>query len=127
MFAIADGEFEHGGPRSGYTDPVIILKIFRPGENSCGTKGCYKAMYLHAAADCCNLVPGQMVEKGAFLGTHFFDARHELALKRIFLLPRAHALRAPLQTPNVLNPLLPLNRLRLQWCVEHIRVSACAF
>uniref|UniRef100_A0A061QXT9 Exported peptidase n=1 Tax=Tetraselmis sp. GSL018 TaxID=582737 RepID=A0A061QXT9_9CHLO len=54
VFAIADGYVKAAGDKSGYTDPVIIVRHYRPGYTSCSGKdsygnyvGCYHAMYLH--------------------------------------------------------------------------------
>lgn len=66
-FAIADGVVYDAGVRSGYSDPVIIVRHFRPGYTSCSSVGCYHAMYLHMSGwD--PVATGDVVTKGQLLG-----------------------------------------------------------
>lgn len=66
VFAIADGLVQIAGVDSGYTDPVIKLRHFRPGQTSCSNVGCYYTLYLHVSDW---VVPvGTTVSKGQLIG-----------------------------------------------------------
>lgn len=66
MFAIADGVVQVAGVDPGFTDPLIKLRHFRPGQTSCASVGCYYSLYLHAADW---VVPvGATVKKGQLIG-----------------------------------------------------------
>ena len=77
VFAITDGVVQHAGEHSSFDDPMIRVRHFQPGHNSCSNVGCYHAMYLHmsdwvAAAD-------EVVVKGQLLGytgVSFTDYEH---------------------------------------------------
>jgi murein DD-endopeptidase MepM/ murein hydrolase activator NlpD len=48
IFAITSGNVEIAGVHSGYSDPLIKLRHYRPGETTCsGGDGCYHSYYLH--------------------------------------------------------------------------------
>lgn len=48
IFAVTDGNVEIAGVNSGYSDPFLKLRHFRPGETTCsGGGGCYHSYYLH--------------------------------------------------------------------------------
>ncbi|MEE8308288.1 MAG: peptidoglycan DD-metalloendopeptidase family protein [Gammaproteobacteria bacterium] len=47
IFAVTDGVVRKAGNYSSYTDPVIIVRHFRPGTTSCADVGCYHSLYLH--------------------------------------------------------------------------------
>ena len=47
FFAITDGIVEIAGVDPGYSDPLVKLRHFRPGETSCNAGGCYHSQYLH--------------------------------------------------------------------------------
>ncbi len=50
LFAFADGIVQKAGPDSAYTDPLIQLRHYRPGFNSCTSGGgCYHTNYLHVS------------------------------------------------------------------------------
>lgn len=66
VFAIADGLVQIAGDDPGYTDPLIKLRHFRPGQASCASVGCYYSLYLHVSDW---VVPvGTTVTKGQLLG-----------------------------------------------------------
>lgn len=66
VFAIADGLVQIAGDDPGYTDPVIKLRHFRPGQTSCASVGCYYSLYLHVGDW---VVPvGANVSKGQLIG-----------------------------------------------------------
>jgi murein DD-endopeptidase MepM/ murein hydrolase activator NlpD len=66
FFAVADGIVRIAGIDSGYSDPLVSLRHFRPGETSCSVKGCYHSLYLHISAWVVS--PDQPVVKGQLLG-----------------------------------------------------------
>jgi hypothetical protein len=47
VFAIAAGEVKLAGVHSSYSDPVVQIRHFRPGHNSCDGVGCYHSNYMH--------------------------------------------------------------------------------
>ena len=76
-FAIADGIVQDAGIKSSYSDPVIIIKHYRPGFTSCNKggqgPGCFYAMYIHMrlmddGEGCCAVTKGQKVVAGQLLG-----------------------------------------------------------
>ncbi len=67
VFAIADGIVRHAGPHTGYSDPVIIVRHYRPGETTCSTAGCYHANYLHMSG-WLDFATNEPVVKGQLLG-----------------------------------------------------------
>ncbi len=70
VFAIADGVVKKIGNESGYSDPVVVLRHYRPGSgNSCTAGGgCYHSAYLHLFAWDSNLQHNDSVSKGQLLG-----------------------------------------------------------
>ena len=72
-FAIADGVVQDAGVKSGYSEPVIIIRHYRPGYSSCsGGGGCFYSFYIHmrteAAGGCCTVAKDDMVAAGQLLG-----------------------------------------------------------
>ena len=66
VFAIADGLVQIAGPDPGFTDPLVKLRHFRPGQSSCASVGCYYSLYLHVSDW---VVPaGTIVTKGQLIG-----------------------------------------------------------
>jgi murein DD-endopeptidase MepM/ murein hydrolase activator NlpD len=47
VFAIADGVVRIAGDHSSYSDPLVQLRHFRPGQTSCDNVGCYHSNYMH--------------------------------------------------------------------------------
>lgn len=66
VFAITDGEVRIAGNTSGYSDPLVQLRHFRPGSTSCVGVGCYHSNYMHLSSWVVN--PGDLVGKGQLLG-----------------------------------------------------------
>lgn len=66
FFAISDGTVEIAGNHSSYSDPLVKLRHFRPGENSCSPNGCYHSYYLHI--DSWVVSENDTVVKGQLLG-----------------------------------------------------------
>jgi len=67
IFAVADGEVLKAGPHPSFDDPVIEVRHFRPGFNTCGAGGgCYSSMYLHVSD--WTVSPGELVGKGDYIG-----------------------------------------------------------
>jgi PKD repeat protein/murein DD-endopeptidase MepM/ murein hydrolase activator NlpD len=65
FFAIADGTVEIAGEHPSYSDPLIKLRHFRPGEAGCSPSGCYHSYYLHigdwVVAETDTVVKGQLL------------------------------------------------------------------
>ena len=66
FFAITDGTVEIAGNHSSYSDPLVKLRHFRPGETSCNAGGCYHSFYLHI--DSWVVSANDQVVKGQLLG-----------------------------------------------------------
>ena len=66
FFAITDGTVEISGNHSSYSDPLVKLRHFRPGETSCNAGGCYHSYYLHIDSWVVN--QDDTVVKGQLLG-----------------------------------------------------------
>ncbi len=66
FFAIADGVVRIAGNHSSYSDPLVSLRHFRPGESSCSAQGCYHSYYLHISSWVVS--PDETVSKGQLLG-----------------------------------------------------------
>lgn len=66
VFAIASGEVRIAGNKSGYTDPLVQLRHFRPGSTSCISVGCYHSNYMHLSSWV--VATGETVNKGQLLG-----------------------------------------------------------
>ena len=50
IFAISDGNVEIAGVNSGYSDPLIKVRHYRPGFSTCTSGGgCYHSYYLHVS------------------------------------------------------------------------------
>jgi len=47
FFAISDGTVMIAGNHPSYSDPLVSLRHFRPGDDSCNPNGCYTSLYLH--------------------------------------------------------------------------------
>ena len=66
FFAISDGRVEIAGEHPSYSDPLVKLRHYRPGNERCLPDGCYYSLYLHVhdwlVSD------GQTVSKGQLLG-----------------------------------------------------------
>lgn len=68
VYAITDGVVRTAGEHSSYTDPVIILRHYRPGAgDSCSVgDGCYHSLYLHMSGWV--VAEGDNVSKGDLIG-----------------------------------------------------------
>jgi PKD repeat protein/murein DD-endopeptidase MepM/ murein hydrolase activator NlpD len=66
FFAITDGSVEIAGNNASYSDPLVKLRHFRPGESSCSPNGCYHSYYLHI--DSWVVSEDDQVVKGQLLG-----------------------------------------------------------
>ena len=66
VFAIADGVVRIAGDHPSYSDPLVQLRHFRPGETSCGNAGCYHSNYMHLSNVVVNV--GDQVSKGQLVG-----------------------------------------------------------
>ena len=66
FFAISDGTVRIAGNHSSYSDPLVQLRHFRPGESSCTPTGCYHSFYLHV--DSWVVSENDQVVKGQLLG-----------------------------------------------------------
>jgi murein DD-endopeptidase MepM/ murein hydrolase activator NlpD len=67
IFAITDGNVEIAGVNSGYSDPLIKLRHYRPGQSTCsGGGGCYHSYYLHISDWVVTV--DDWVEKGDLIG-----------------------------------------------------------
>ena len=73
IFAIADGTVLVAGISSSYSDPVIVIRHYRPGFATCTEGGgCYTSQYIHmrpsSAGGCCVVSAGDTVVAGALIG-----------------------------------------------------------
>jgi hypothetical protein len=67
IFAITGGNVEIAGSHSTYSDPLIKLRHYRPGETTCtGGGGCYHSYYLHISDWVVSV--DDSVEKGQLIG-----------------------------------------------------------
>jgi murein DD-endopeptidase MepM/ murein hydrolase activator NlpD len=66
FFAVADGRVEIAGNHSSFSDPLVKLRHFRPGESSCSPTGCYYSFYLHISSWV--VAQNDTVVKGQLLG-----------------------------------------------------------
>jgi murein DD-endopeptidase MepM/ murein hydrolase activator NlpD len=66
VFAIAAGEVKLAGVHSSYSDPVVQIRHFRPGHNSCDGVGCYHSNYMHMSGWTVSV--GETVAKGDLVG-----------------------------------------------------------
>jgi len=66
FFAITDGSVEIAGNSASYSDPLVKLRHFRPGESSCSPNGCYHSYYLHISSWVVS--ENDQVVKGQLLG-----------------------------------------------------------
>ena len=66
IFALTDGKVDIAGNNASYSDPLVKLRHYRPGETSCSPTGCYYSLYLHI--DDWVVSGGQQVVKGQLLG-----------------------------------------------------------
>jgi len=67
IFAISDADVKIAGDHSSYSDPLIKLRHYRPGESTCsGGGGCYHSYYLHISDWV--VAVDDMVEKGQLIG-----------------------------------------------------------
>ncbi|MDH3604763.1 MAG: M23 family metallopeptidase, partial [Candidatus Tectomicrobia bacterium] len=67
LFAFADGIVRKAGLDSAYTDPLIQLRHYRPGFDSCTSgAGCYHTNYLHVSTWV--VAVGDSVQKGDLIG-----------------------------------------------------------
>jgi len=46
FYAITDGIVMTAGDHPSYSDPLVSVRHFQPGENSCDSGGCYQSQYL---------------------------------------------------------------------------------
>lgn len=67
IFAITAGNVEISGVHSSYSDPLIKLRHYRPGETTCSAGGgCYHSYYLHISD--WEVAVDEWVEKGQLIG-----------------------------------------------------------
>jgi len=67
IFAISDGNVEIAGVNSGYSDPLIKVRHYRPGATTCTNGGgCYHSYYLHVSDWVVS--EDQQVQKGQLIG-----------------------------------------------------------
>lgn len=66
VFAIADGVVRIAGDHPSYSDPLVQVRHFRPGETSCNSGGCYHSNYMHLSSPFVNV--DDQVSKGQLLG-----------------------------------------------------------
>ena len=67
VFAIADGVVRKAGNVTGYSDPMVQLRHYRPGYSGCKSgDGCYHSLYLHLSDWVVS--QGQSVSKGDLIG-----------------------------------------------------------
>ena len=66
FFAISDGTVAIAGNHPSYSDPLVSLRHYRPGENSCSPNGCYHSLNLHISSWVVSA--SEQVVKGQLLG-----------------------------------------------------------
>ncbi len=66
VFAIADGVVRIAGSHPSYSDPLVQLRHFRPGQTSCDDVGCYHSNYMHLTQAV--VVEDATVNKGDLIG-----------------------------------------------------------
>ncbi|MDX1459678.1 MAG: PKD domain-containing protein [Xanthomonadales bacterium] len=66
FFAIADGIVQTAGTHPSFSDPLVRVRHFRPGETSCNAGGCYNSLYLHISSAV--VAENDTVVKGQLLG-----------------------------------------------------------
>jgi len=66
FFAVTGGLVQIAGVDPAYSDPLVKLRHYRPGYQSCVPSGCYHSLYLHISQWVVGA--GETVEKGQFLG-----------------------------------------------------------
>jgi murein DD-endopeptidase MepM/ murein hydrolase activator NlpD len=66
VFAIADGVIRIAGVNSGYSDPLVQIRHFRPGHTNCDGVGCYHSNYMHLSDWA--VAAGDTVSKGDLVG-----------------------------------------------------------
>lgn len=67
VFAITNGTVKKAGVVSGYSDPMVQIRHYRPGHSSCNSgNGCYHSNYMHLSSWV--VQNGQQVSKGQLLG-----------------------------------------------------------
>ena len=66
IFAVTDGIVRISGTHPSYSDPLVQLRHFRPGETSCNAGGCYHSNYLHLSQTV--VAEDDVVSKGDLLG-----------------------------------------------------------
>ncbi len=66
FFAVTGGLVQIAGADPSYSDPLVKLRHYRPGYQSCAPAGCYYSLYLHISQWV--VAAGQTVAKGQLLG-----------------------------------------------------------
>lgn len=66
FFAVTGGLVQIAGVDPAYSDPLVKLRHYRPGYQSCVPAGCYHSLYLHISQWVVGA--GETVEKGQLLG-----------------------------------------------------------
>ncbi len=66
FYAITDGIVMIAGDHPSYSDPLVSVRHFRPGESSCDSGGCYRSQYLHISQAVVS--ESDQVVKGQLLG-----------------------------------------------------------
>jgi len=82
FFAITDGIVEIAGENPSYSDPLVKLRHFRPGETSCNAGGCYHSFYLHISnwvvSEDDSVVKGQLLGYTGASGSGFEHVHFEV-------------------------------------------------
>ena len=66
VFAVAGGTVIIAGDHPSYSDPLVQLRHFRPGETSCDSVGCYHSNYMHLSQAL--VAEDDVVSKGDLIG-----------------------------------------------------------
>ena len=66
VFAVTDGIVRTAGVHPSYSDPLVSIRHFRPGQSSCSATGCYHSNYLHMSGWV--VAKDQTVSKGQLIG-----------------------------------------------------------
>lgn len=66
VFAITNGTVKKAGVSSGYADPLVQIRHYRPGTTKCKDTGCYVSNYMHLSEWVVAI--GQKVVKGQLIG-----------------------------------------------------------
>lgn len=82
FFAVTDGVVEIAGNHSSYSDPLVKLRHFRPGDTDCSPDGCYHSYYLHISswvvAEDDTVIKGQLLGYTGASGSGFEHVHFEM-------------------------------------------------